>query len=254
MGKIFESINNFRVKHEPEILMGVGIAGLLFSTVWAVKATVKATKICEKKKVEENKEHLTFKEVFKATWKLYLPVAIGAVVSVPCIIAGNRISTKRTAVMAAAYTLSKTALDEYQNKTKELIGEKKEKEIRDEVVKDKAKEIESKEIILSSDGDQLFLEPLTGRYFKSNWNAIQKACNDLNEKALGGSSGAYSLDDWFECLGLESTEIGQILGWSTPYYGNSHGLMRIHMTTSKTKDNKPCGAICYDVEPYDIRN
>lgn len=253
MAQTFDTLNNFRVKHQPEILMGMGIAGLLFSTAWAIKATIRATKICERKKLEENKNSLTFKEIFMETWKLYLPVAIGTIVSIPCIIAGNRISTKRTAVMAAAYTLSKTALDEYQNKTKELIGEKKEKEIRDEVVKDKAKRIESREVILSEDGEQLFLEPLTGRYFKSNWNQIQKSCNDLNEKALASSCGSYSLNEWFDSLGLDSTDVGQILGWATPYYGNSVGLMKIHMTTSKTKDNKPCGAICYDAEPYDIR-
>lgn len=252
MSKIFESINTFRIKHEPEILMGVGIAGLLFSTAWGIKATIKATKICEHKKLDENKDRLTAKEVIKATWKLYIPVAVGIIVSVPCIIAGNRVSTKRTAIMAAAYTLSKTALDEYQNKTRELFGEDKEKEIKDALVKDRAKQIESKEVILYGDGDQLFLEPLTGRYFKSTWNDIQKACNDLNEKALNSSFGMYTLDDWFDEIGLESTTVGQILGWSTGYSGTSSGLMRIHMTTAKTKDDKPCGAICYDVGPYDI--
>ena len=126
------------------------------------------------------------------------------------------------------------------------------KEIKDAIVKDRAKQIESKEVILYGDGDQLFLEPLTGRYFKSTWNDIQKACNDLNEKALNSSFGMYTLDDWFDEIGLESTTVGQILGWSTGYSGTSSGLMRIHMTTAKTKDDKPCGAICYDVGPYDI--
>lgn len=253
MPKLLENLNNFRVKHEPEILMGTGIAGLLVSTGLAVRATIKATKVCEKKKFEENKNKLTFKEVFKSTWKFYVPTAVGIIVSVPCIIAGNRVSTKRTAVMAAAYTLSKSALDEYQAKTKELVGEKKEQEIREEVVKEKAKQIESKEIILSGDDDlQLFLEPITGRYFKSTWNTIKEACNDLNERALGSSTGWYSLDDWFYKLGLESTMAGQLLGWGTPFYGNSAGLMKIHMTTAKTKDNKACGAICYDVEPYSL--
>lgn len=252
MPKMIDNLNNFRIKHEPEILMGTGIAGLLFTTAWAIKATIKATKICEQKKIDENKEKLTFKEVLKATWKLYLPVAIGAAVSVPCIIAGNRVATKRTAAIAAAYTISKTALDEYQIKTREIIGEKKEQQIRDEVVKEKAKQIDSKEVILIGDGEQLFLETLTGRYFKSTWNEIQKACNDLNERAIGSTTGSYTLDDWFNMLGLESTTAGQILGWATTSYGNSAGLMRIHMTTAKTKDDRPCGAICYDVEPYSL--
>lgn len=249
---LFDSINKFRTKHEPEILMGVGIAGLLFSTAWVITATVKAVKLIEKKKKELGRDKLTAKETFKIVWKLYLPVVLSTGISIPCIIAGNRISSKRTAALAAAYAFSETALHQYQNKTKELIGEDKEMEIREEVVKDSAKRIESKEIILSGSDEQLFLESLTGRYFKSTWNDIQKACNELNEEALCDSNGSYTLDDWFDKLGLESTELGALLGWALPYYGNSAGLMKIHMTTSKTKDNRPCGAICYDVEPYKI--
>lgn len=251
--KMIESLNNFRIKHEPEILMSVGIAGLLVSTAWAVKATIKAAKICEQKKVAENKDKLSFKEIFLATWKLYLPVVISTALSVPCIIVGNRVSSRRTAALATAYTLSQTALQEYQTKTKEMIGEVKEKAIKDEIVRDKAKQIESKEVYLVGSDEQIFLEPLTGRYFKSTWNRIQKACNDINEEALGSSCGSYTLDDWFERLGLESTDLGRLLGWSTPFYGNSAGLMKIHMTTAKTKDDKPCGAICYDVNPYELK-
>lgn len=251
---IFNSLNKFRVKHTPEILMSMGLAGLLFSTVWAVKVTVKATKLCEEKKITEKKDNLTFKEIFKTTWKLYLPVAISTVLSVPCIIAGNRVSSKRSAALAAAYTLSEAALQEYQIKTKEIIGEQKEQTIQEELVKDKAKLIESKEVFISENDEQLFLETITGRYFKSTWNRIQKACNDLNEDALGSTCGCYNLDDWCEKLGLDSTGAGTLLGWSVPSYGNSRGLMKIHMTTAKTKDDKACGAICYDVRPYDYNN
>ena len=247
------SINSFRTKHEPEILMSVGIAGLVFSTVWAIKATIKATKICEQKKQEINKEKLTVKEIIKITWPLYLPILISTGLSIPCIILGNRVSAKRTTALAAAYTLSQTALNEYQNKTKMLLGEAKDKEIKESIVRDKAANIDSKEIIIYDGDEQLFLETLTGRYFKSTWNKIQKACNELNENVLGSSGGYYSLDDWSEKLGLDSTNLGSLLGWSTPYYGNSNGLMKIHMTTAKTKDDKPCGAICYDVEPYNVR-
>lgn len=251
---VFDSLNNFRVKHEPELLMGMGITGLLFSTVWAVKATVKAVKICEEKKVNENKNKLTVKEIIGATWKVYIPVVASTLVSVPCIIASNRVSSKRNAALAAAYTISETALQEYQTKAKEVVGEKKEKQIRDAVSQSQVDKTPTatKEIVLNEDDEQLFFEPLSGRYFKSSWNKIQEACNTLNERTLGSTTGAYSVNDWFEAIGLPETDTGDMLGWCTPTFGCSQGLMRISLSANVTKDNKPCGAIQYDVRPYPV--
>ena len=254
MNKFFKAVNDFRVKHEPEILMAMGLSGLLFAIVWTTKATVEATHICDELKVKENKDKLTAKDVVKATWKLYLPVVISTSLAVPCIVAGNRASSKRYAALAAAYTISETALKEYQEKTKEVIGEAKEKKIQEAISTQQVaeKKVSEKEVILTGDGDQLFYEPLTGRYFKSSWNAIQKACNELNEEALGSTTGSYTLNEWLDKIGLSTTEAGELLGWCTPTFGHSKGLLKISMTTTKTQDDKPCGAIYYDVRPYNL--
>lgn len=253
MPKFLDSVNQFRIKHEPELLMGMGITGLVFSTVWAVKATIQAVRICDNKRANENKAKLTAKEVVKETWKLYLPAVVSTCISVPCIIAGNRISSSRNAALAAAYTMSEAALHEYQAKAKEIVGEKKEQDIRNAVAQDKIDNATpSKEIILSDSEEQLFLEPLSMRYFKSTWNKIQQAANEINEEALGSTTGSYSLNDWYDKLGLDNTEMGDMLGWCTPGYDYSYGLMKVSMDTGKTKDNKVCGCIHYDVRPYPI--
>ena len=106
-------VKPFIAKHEPEILMGMGISGLIFSTAWAIRATIKATKEVENYKNSKNIDKITFKEGFKLTWKYYWPVAASIIVSVPCIIAGNRVSNRKYAALAAAYTISETALQEY---------------------------------------------------------------------------------------------------------------------------------------------
>lgn len=254
MANFVHNLNVFRVKHEPEILMSVGLAGLVFSVAWGVRATVKAVKVCEEKKKAENKDKLTKKEIIKATWKYYLPVAVTTCASIPCIIASNRVSSRRNAALAAAYTLSEAALQEYQNKAKEIVGEKKEKEIREAVDKELVEKSKgpSKELVMLDDSEQLFYEPLTDRYFKSTWNKIQQACNELNEEAIGSTTGIFTLNDWFYRIGLDYTEIGDNIGWCTPVFGNSEGLLKISMTTTVTKDNKPCGCIHYEVRPYKI--
>lgn len=245
---LLNTLNTFRVKHEPEILMSMGLAGLTFSVAWGIKSTIKAVRLCDEVKKKENKEKLTAKEVIKTTWKLYLPVVITTGLSIPCVILGNRVSSKRNAALAAAYTISETAMQEYKEKAKEIVGEEKAKKIEEEVNKDKASKKESSAVIIG-EGETLFYEPLTDRYFKSTWNDIQKAANELNEEALGSATGQFSLNDWFEKLGLPSTEIGDSIGWGTSAYDCCSTLLRIDMTTAKTKDNKPCGCICYETKP-----
>ena len=50
----FKSIKPFVVKHEPELLMGFGIAGLIFSTGWAIFGTYKSIKSVQKYKEDKN--------------------------------------------------------------------------------------------------------------------------------------------------------------------------------------------------------
>ena len=71
-------VKPFFKNHEPEILLSMGITGLLFSTIWGVKATVKATKI-----VMEQPTKPTTKQDIKLTWKLYVPVVLSATASKP---------------------------------------------------------------------------------------------------------------------------------------------------------------------------
>lgn len=245
---ILSALKPFVVKYEPEILMTMGLSGLLFSTVWGIKATIKAVRIVDEKKQELKKEILSGKEIVKAVWKLYIPVVAGTVVSIPCIILGNHVSARRNMALAAAYTISETALQEYQEKTKELVGPKKEQEIHEAVSKDSvSKTYPGSKILLTGDGDSLFHESLTGRYFKSNWNKIVKIANELNSEALTGICGEITLTQWFDRLGLPETDISDTMGW-IPINGKS-GMIDISIDSVLTPDDIPCGSIHYNNMP-----
>jgi hypothetical protein len=238
-------VKPFFKNHEPEILLSMGITGLLFSTIWGIKATVKATKI-----VMEQPTKPTTKQVIKLTWKLYVPVVLSAAASVPCLIASNRVSSKRYAAVATAYTISETALQEYQEKTKEIVGEKKESQIKEAVSKDtieKTYQDGKNNIVVTGDGDSLFYEPLSGRYFKSNWNKIAKAANELNKDAISSMSGEVDLNSWYDAIGLPRTSLGDEIGWNLR--NGVKSLIDISISSSLTPDNVPCGAISYNNNP-----
>lgn len=145
--KIFNTVKKAVGKKSPEILIAFGIAGIITTTVLAVKATPKAMekiKEAEKNKKEEfDRDHgyseldtmfkLTKPEVVKATWKCYIPAAISGAASIACIVGANTVHSKRNAAIATAYKLSEKALTEYKEATIEEVGEEKVKAIKDRV-------------------------------------------------------------------------------------------------------------------------
>ena len=103
-----------------------GIAGMITTTVLAVRSTPKALKLIEEKKKEEGVDKLTPAETVKTAWKCYIPAMVLGATSVGCLVGASRVSLRRNAALATAYKLSETALTEYREQVVETIGEKKE--------------------------------------------------------------------------------------------------------------------------------
>ena len=64
-------------------------------------------------------------------------------------------------------------------------------------------------------------------------------------------SGQISLNEWFERLGLEDTEIGDTIGWELG--DNPNNLINVEISSHVTKDNIPCGAISYRIQPVPLK-
>lgn len=234
--------------------MGMGIAAFTFATAWSIKATFKVAKKINDYKEQTKMDKLTPKEIFKLAWRPYLPVAISYAMAIPCIVVSNKVVNKKYTALATAYTISEAALQEYQDKTREVLGEKKAKEIQESVNADKVQKTYSggNQIIITDKGESLFFEPISGRYFKSNWNDISKAANDLNAEAIASVTGVITLNDWFSALGLEDSDIGEEIGWSL--IDGSNSLIDIEISSHLTKDNVPCGAISYRKHPTKLND
>lgn len=79
---------------------------------------------------------LTRKETAKATWTCYIPtVAVGAT-TVACIIFNKKLSNEQIASIISSAGLTTGLLHEYEQKTKEIVGQEKFDEIRRAVAKD----------------------------------------------------------------------------------------------------------------------
>lgn len=63
-------------KHSPEILTGIGIAGMIATTVSAVRATPKALQLIDAREIKENRR-LSNKEIVATTWNYIRLLASG---------------------------------------------------------------------------------------------------------------------------------------------------------------------------------
>lgn len=245
--KVFKDILNGVSKHSPEILTGLGVAGMITTTVLAVKATPKALQLIDEKKKEENTDKLTVVETVKATWKPYVPAAVTGVVSVGCLIGANSVNLKRNAALATAYQLSSTALADYKEKMIETVGEKKEKAMRDKIAQEKVDKnpVESTNVIITGNGKTLCYDPQFGQYFESTIDDIKRAVTELNYRMVDKGEEYVSLNDFYDELGVDRIDVGEDLGWNVGRDG------KIVVTTSATiaKNNIPCVVIHYDVAP-----
>ena len=235
-------------KHSPEILIGIGITGMVTTTVLAIKATPKALKLIEEKKKEESKDNLTVAETIKVTWKCYIPCATTGLTSIACIIGANSVHARRNAALATAYKLSETAFNEYREKVVETIGDKKEKNIREEIGKDRIEKnpASKNEVIITKNGDTLCFDPITGRYFKSDIDKIKKAENELNKRMLCDIFGYISLNEFYDEIGLDRVERGEELGWNLD---NGKGLIDISFSAQVSDNGQPCLVLDYRVAP-----
>ena len=98
LSKMAKNVQTAMSKRSPEILTGIGIAGMITTTVLAVKATPKALEIMgeeqERRKVEgETKYHelLPAKDIVKLTWKCYIPAVVTGTISVACLIGASSV-------------------------------------------------------------------------------------------------------------------------------------------------------------------
>ncbi len=233
-------------KHSPEILTGIGIAGMVTTTVLAVKATPKALVLIEEKKKEERTDKLTPIDTIKVTWKCYIPAVVTGTASIACLVGASSVNARRNAALATAYQLSTTALSEYKDAVVETIGEKKEKAVKDKVAEKQIEKnpVAKSEVIITNSGDTLCFEPTSGRYFKSDIEKIRRAVNNLNEQMIHDIFGYVSLNDFYDELGLDHTDIGDDLGWNI-----NEGQIKIDFSSQLTNDGTPCVVIDYDVRP-----
>ena len=248
ISKLLKTTTDTLVKHSPEILTGLGTAGMIVCTILAVRATPKALKLIDDKKKEKGVDKLTPTETVKAAWKPYAPAMAVGVSSVACIIGASATNYRRNAALTAAYKLSETAFTEYREKVIETIGKDKEKEVKSKIAKDSVEKnpVSKNTVVITGSGNTLCMDETSGRYFYSDKNHIEKVQNELNRRMLYDICGYVSLNEFYDELDIDHLDIGDKIGWNTAR------MIDIHIEGGVSDDGRPCLVIVHNNPPvYD---
>ena len=250
MIRMYNNTKNVVQKHSPEILAGVGVVGVVASTVMACKATMKLNDILEESKETRNKirevesnpryeeqySHEDAKKDLTINYtqtglkiaKLYAPAVILGSASLGCLLASNDILRKRNAALSAAYMTVDKSFKEYRQRVVDRFGEEVEKEIRYNI---KAEEITS--TVVAEDGSETtvtetvktmdpnlysdyakFFDEASPYWQKDpEYNFMFLKSQQQYATDLLRARGRLFLNEVYDMLGIEKTKAGQIVGW-----------------------------------------
>lgn len=237
-------------KHSPEILAGVGVVGVIASTVMACKATTKLSDILEESKDQldqiktvavdpayadkyseddaKKDTTITYVQTGVKVAKLYAPSVILCAGSLGCLLASNNILKKRNAALSAAYMTVDKSFKEYRKRVADRFGEEIEKEIRYNI---KAKEItavdengnEVTETVKVMDGTddpntysdyaRFFDESCAAWQNDAEYNLTFLKAQQQYANDLLKSRGRLFLNEVYRMLGIDETKAGQVVGW-----------------------------------------
>ena len=231
----------------PTILTVMGVAGIVGTVILTVRATPKITEIL-KEEQSKTPDKLTVFQCVKYTWHEAVPAVLMGSAAICCFLGANSIHLRRTAALQGVYALTETAYKEYQAKVIKTLGERKEMNVRDEIIQDhlNANPVSSNTVIITGEGDTLCFDATSGRYFKSHIEKLRRIQNDVNHSLL--TEMWVTLNELYSEMDLEPIDIGDSLGWSTD------ALIDIVFTSKLTDTGEPCLVLTHRIMPSIYRN
>lgn len=244
MNKLLMSSKRFVKRNASTILTCAGGAGVIATSIMAVKATPKALYLLEVAR-EEKGEDLTKFESVQVAGPMYIPAILTGAATIACIFGANALNKRQQAALMSAYALLDNSYKEYKKKVIDLYGEQVDEKIRGEISKGRYDRTD----ITVQDDKQLFYDEFSGRYFEATIANVIKAEYKLNKK-LTMLDGAY-LNEFYEFLGIPTTDYGEYLGWSASsmhdMYRNQ--LLDFHHQKVVMDDGLECTIIMFVQEP-----
>lgn len=235
--------------HSPEILLVVGIGGLIGSTILACRATLHADEIldeakekidkinqCTEQKLDnydnnDRKKDLTIVYTQSALQfaKAYSPAIVVGAASIACIVSGHNIMQRRNVALMAAYKLVDEGFKTYRQRVVDEYGEEKDYLLRHGLKAETVTDIEigedgkshkvkkTKLTVMNPNAPSVY-----ARFYdqsSSEWSPdpgynlvfLRAQQNYWNDMLK--IRGNVFLNEIYDSLGMERSSAGAIVGW-----------------------------------------
>jgi hypothetical protein len=228
----------FAIDNSPGILTGLGIAGAVTSAVLTGRAAYRMGFDAS----EQYRDELpTSKELAKKYYKEFIPGAAVLAGTIVCIVGATTVSSRRTAAITAAFKLSEELAEGYKKKVVETLGAQKHEKMQADLASDRMEKMGGYENFIILGSEVLFFDSMSGRFFISEVEKINKAVNEINAQVNKYYSA--SLSDFYDKIGLDTTEFSNSVGW------NTDELLEVSFVATLLSNNKPAIQISYNKNP-----
>ena len=237
-------------KASPEILLGVGIIGLVGSTVLACRATLKMSEVLDesKSKIDQatSLEHRDYSESDRSRdltlikyqtgiqiVKLYAPAIIVGGLSIYALTSSHNILSRRNAALTAAYAALEKGFDQYRARVVEKYGEEEDRDLRygTEKVQIVDPDTGKKKTVTRVGPDDpsiyaRFFDPVSPSWSKEpEYNLIFLKCQQNYANDLLLSRGHVFLNEVYDMLGIPRSKAGAVVGWVVSKNGETDNFV-----------------------------
>ena len=270
-------IKGFCSRNKTHIFTALSIGGTIATSIFSVQAGAKSARRIDRREKELGRR-LTRKEKSQLCWKDMMLPAGSCLFACLSSLGTDVIATRDIARSNALFIASEKAYEKLSNKTKEVMGEKKAKQIKDEIVKE---DIAQRQISVSKNSFEdapkvgsgtlyPFIDGYSGLKFWSNVNYIEVCVmklrehmrnlaprdreNDYNDKIVG-----VPYREWLSYLGfpdkIANTPERKNKGWNKGFGkdGEDDDPIEIYRTTIEDEPGFAVTVLNWEKEPIDMK-
>lgn len=245
-----KKIGKFFVDNQIAISAGTAVSGVFLTALTAHNSGQRAYERMLEEEAEKDRD-LTFKEKVKTTWTAYIPTVASVGLTLLSMTITYRGMNRQ---IAAITTIANSLLAYLENSNnaldaaRELLGPEREDEIKEKMINNHLEHSPIDEALIPTiGGTDLCFDDLSGRYFYSCQNVIDRAANEANKRVI--HDGYLSVNAFYMILGLEPAWMGEEFGW------NGDHLLDIRFMTRVAQDGRPCLVVTHSNSPmFDYLN
>lgn len=271
----------FYEKNKAHIFTGLGIGGTILTGVLAAQSGAKSARKIDKKEKELGRK-LSFIEKGKLCWKEAIPPVAACGMACFSEYKSDRISSKIIADRTMALVASEKAYEKLSQKTKEVLGEKKAKQVKDDIVNDKIEQAINNGVLSLDDFNRAprvgngelyrFVDEHTMLPFWSNADYIARMVMEMNNimselKERGGDTDYYDKKvgvpyrEWLHRIGylnhpnITDTPERRDAGWNKGFKadGTDDDEIAYTLVPKEWQPGIAVTAVVWEKKPTDMR-